>query len=733
MRKDKHSKISLAKVVKEFNRYPKKLMNYKQLAKKLDVKNTEMRNSLLSVLNELVSKKVLIEPKKGKFRMATHYSREETKTISGIVDMTAKGAAFIISDSFKDDIYISRRNTNTAMHGDEVTVSIMAPKRKGQARPKDQSRIEGKIIEVTKRARTSFVGILEVHANFAFLIPDGKQSSTHIFIPAEKLKGAENGHKAIAKIVDWPETAKNPFGEITKVLGMPGENETERLSVLEEHGFSVGFPKKVKQELNQISLNVSEKEINKRKDFRKIPTFTIDPADAKDFDDALSVRKLNEGVWEIGIHIADVSHYVQPGSEIDKEAYSRATSVYLVDRVIPMLPDLLSNQACSLRPQEEKLCYSVVFQITETAEIKHTWLGKTIIFSDKRFTYQEAQEVIETQPSKNNAKKDSGMFMSELHMLNKLAKIFRKRRFEKGAMRFERAEVSFVLDDQGNPVDVLPKIMVDSNRLIEEFMLLANKAVAEKIGAENKSGETTSKSKPFVYRIHDYPDPEKLKSFAMVVKQFGYSIDVGSKEKISSAINQLLSEVKGKPESNLLETLAIRSMSKAVYSPENIGHYGLGFTFYSHFTSPIRRYPDLIIHRLLEGYGNGAGAANKTFGPLEDMCNHCSIQEKKAEEAERSSRKFKQAQFLKDKEGEAFDGIISGIMDFGFFVELIENKCEGLVRMQSLHDDHYVFDKDNYSIKGRQWGKKYQLGDKVSVMVSEVDVIKKQVDLEIVH
>ena len=550
-----------------------------------------------------------------------------------------------------------------------------------------------------------------------------------IYIPIEKLNGAKDGQKAIAKIVEWPKNGVNPIGEIKTVLGDVGENNTEMHAILAEFGLPYEFPKDVERAADLIPIKITEEEISKRRDFREITTFTIDPVDAKDFDDALSIQKLKNGNWEIGVHIADVSHYVKPESMIDKEAISRATSVYLVDRVVPMLPEVLSNNVCSLRPNEEKLCFSSVFEMTDDAEVVAEWFGRTIINSDRRFTYEEAQQVIETE---------EGDFKDEILTLDRLAKILRSNRFKKGSIAFEKMEVKFHLDEVGNPTGVFFKVAKDSNQLIEDFMLLANRKVAEFVGKKKKGKEEIQKKedpkesqRPFVYRIHDKPNPDKLQNFSEFVAKFGYKLNVKNINTVADSMNNLLKEVNEKKESGMIEMLAIRTMAKAVYTTKNIGHYGLGFDYYTHFTSPIRRYPDVMVHRLLQHYLDGG--KNPDIDKLEEQCKHSSDMEKLAADAERASIKYKQVQYLTDKIGEEFDGVISGVTEWGIFVEIIENHCEGMVRLRELRDDNYYFDEDNYCLRGRKSGRVLTLGDTVRIEIKRADLVKKQLDFALVE
>ncbi|PCH98758.1 MAG: ribonuclease R [Bacteroidetes bacterium] len=702
--------ISLSQILRVFNKYPKKSFNYKQLAKQLGVSNLGQRSGLESVLNQMVNKKLLIKPKPGKFQIANPKKSSFTESSSiGVIDMIASGAGYVKFENSDTDVYVPKDKTFHALHGDTVAIHLT---HSGNRKP------EGRVIKIIKRGNTRYTGILSVSKDFAFLATDSPRMTTDIFIPLNKLNGAKSGHKALVNIETWPEDAKNPTGKVVEIFGMAGDNDAEINAILHGHELPSSFPKNVEAVAAEIDTSIKESEIAKRRDFRKIITFTIDPDDAKDFDDALSIRKIQNGLFEIGVHIADVSHYVVPGSKIDEEAYSRATSIYLVDRVIPMLPEVLSNQVCSLRPNEEKLCFAAVFEMNENAEIKSEWFGKTIISSDRRFTYDEAQERIDN---------GTGEFNEEVKTLNRLAVKLRKRRFESGSIEFDKVEVKFQLDEAGNPISVIPKVQKASNKLIEEFMLLANKRVAELIGKPANQ----KKIRPFVYRVHDSPDIDKLKAFQAFIKQFGYEMKLGSREMITASLNAVLKAVKGKPEANLIETLAIRTMAKAVYTTKNIGHYGLSFGHYSHFTSPIRRYPDLIVHRLLEVYLANNSPDNSMILGLEDDCKHCSEQERKAEAAERDSIKYKQVQYLQDRVGHEFTGVISGVTTFGFFVELIENKCEGLVRISSLDDDHYTFDKDNFCLRGRRYKDSYNLGDRVNVIIKSADVIKKQLDFVI--
>jgi len=685
-------------ILKEFQKNPGKLYNYKQMSASLGIESTSAKILVEAALKDLTESGNLLEPDRGKYKLIGG-----TSYVTGIVDMLASGSAYIVSPDTEQDIYIGSRHLAGAWHGDKVKVYLF-PQRKSR-------KPEGEIIEITERARTEFVGTIQLGQHYAFLIPDNNKINTDIFIPLPKLNGALDGQKAVAKITHWHETSsRNPEGEIVRVLGNPGDNDTEMHAILEEYGLPYEFPVEVERIADLIPVEITPDEIAKRRDFRNITTFTIDPVDAKDFDDALSIKKLENGNWEIGVHIADVSHYLKEDSLLDKEAVSRATSVYLVDRVVPMLPEILSNNVCSLRPNEEKLCFSAVFEISESAEVVNEWFGRTVILSDHRFTYEEAQFIIETE---------EGKLKDEILTLDRLAKILRKERFSKGAFGFDKIEIKFHIDEKGFPTGVYFKEQKDSNKLIEEFMLLANRRVAEFIGKNKKL------NRPFVYRIHDSPNQEKLANFSQFIYRFGYKINIKSDKELASSMNKLLKEVVGKKEENIIEQLAIRTMAKAIYTTENIGHYGLAFSYYTHFTSPIRRYPDVMVHRLLQYYLDGNTAINAD--ELEMKCKHSSDMEKRAAEAERASTKYKQVQFLQDKIGQTFEGIISGVTEWGIFV----NKCEGLIRTRELRDDFYEFDEDTFSLVGRKSGRKYQLGDKLKITVKKADLIKKQLDFVI--
>ncbi|MCU4165540.1 ribonuclease R [Carboxylicivirga caseinilyticus] len=692
-----------------FFNQPKRTFNYKQVAALLEVKKKTDKQRVQIILNELFESGYLTETVPGKYKLLSRGS-----TVTGIVDMTASGAAFIVPDDGSDeDVFIPRNAMNKALNGDRVKIFKSARRKHKQP--------EGEVIEILERKREHFVGVMQIARGLAFLVVDARVMQNDIFIPAKGLKGAKNGQKAIARIVEWPERAKNPIGEIIDVLGDVGDNNAEMHAILAEFNLPYKYPDEVNAEAEKIDAGITPEEIKKRRDFRGVTTFTIDPADAKDFDDALSLQKLKNGNWEVGVHIADVTHYVEEKSLLEKEAFERATSVYLVDRVVPMLPEHLSNGICSLRPNEEKLCFSVVFELDDNANIVDSWVGRTVIYSDRRFTYEEAQNVIET---------GEGDLKEEILTLDRLAKIIRKQRFSDGAIGFERVEVKFNIDENGKPVSVFFKEAKDANKLIEEFMLLANKRVAELIGKNELNPKRKSKAKTFVYRIHDVPNPDKFDAFASFVRRFGYEALPKGAESINKSLNRVLNEAHGKKEQNIVETLAVRTMAKAIYSTHNIGHYGLSFKHYTHFTSPIRRYPDMMVHRLLQRYLDGGNSVNEE--KYEEMCEHSSDMEQRAADAERASIKYKQVEFLKDRVGEEFDGVISGVTEWGLYVEIIENKCEGMIPIRDLNDDYYRFDEEEYCLIGQKYNRRYQLGDPLRITVASANLEKKQLDFALV-
>ncbi len=694
-------------VLSVFTYNPYQTYNFRQVSHELGISDKPTRNLIKQMLNNLVDSGALLPVSRGKYKLNPDYISPGLKNsvVEGKVDMKQTGKAYVITDEMEDDIFISYNNTAHALQGDQVKVQLF-PKRKGH-------KIEGQIIEILKRNKTEFVGTIEMSANYAFLIPDMKNMPVDIYIPKEKLRHVRNGQKAIARITDWPDHLNNPFGEIVDVLGTPGNNEVEMNSILSEFDFPLSFPDSVIKETNKIKEDIPEKEISSRRDFRQVFTCTIDPKDAKDFDDALSVKKLDTGNWEIGIHIADVSHYIKPESALDQEALNRATSVYLVDRVVPMLPEKLSNKVCSLRPDEDKLTFSAVFEMDEDGKVYDQWFGKTIIRSSRRFVYDEVQEVIES---------GSGEHSKELLLLNGIAQKLRKRRFDNGAINFKSTEVKFELDEKGKPLSAYIKEQKESNQLVEEFMLLANRKVAEKMARRHGK----QKPRTFVYRIHDEPNPDKLMTMASFVTRLGYKMNINSRMGLAKSFNHLFKQVEGKGEENMIETIAVRTMAKAEYSTQNIGHYGLAFKYYTHFTSPIRRYPDLMVHRLLE-----RALDKKTDvspAQYEEMCVHSSEMERKAIEAERASIKYKQVEFMLDKVGEEFDGIISGVSKWGLFVVLDEAKAEGLVPLNELDDDFYILDDENYRVVGRKYGNTYNLGDNIRIIIKKIDLKKKQMD-----
>jgi len=677
--------------------------NYKQIGALVGAKDTGELQLVNVVLQELRDADTVIETERGKFRL-----KSQGGTATGTMEINSKGVGQVRSEELDEPVFVSSSNMNHALDGDKVRVRLYARRKRSSP--------EAEVIEVIERAKTTFVGTIEISQFSAFLVPNRK-TPFDLFIPKDKLMGAKHGQKAVARIMDWPERARNPFAEIIDVLGDAGNNNTEMHAILAEFGLPYGYPEAVNQAANKISTVITEEEISKRRDFRGVPTFTIDPADAKDFDDALSIQKLENGYWEVGVHIADVTFYVKPESLLEDEAYNRATSVYLVDRVVPMLPEILSNGVCSLRPNEDKLCFSAVFQIDDKSTVMSEWFGRTIIHSDRRFAYEEAQSVIET---------GEGDLKVEILTLDRLAKQLRAIRFENGSIGFDRVEVKFEIDKDGKPLSVFFKESKDSNKLIEEFMLLANKRVAEFVG---KPGPK-KKERTFVYRIHDKPDPDKLDSFNHFIKRFGYGIQTNNPQTVTASMNKLIENVAGKKEQNVIETLAIRTMAKAEYSTRNIGHYGLGFEYYTHFTSPIRRYPDMMVHRLLQRYLDDGRSVQAD--QYEGMCKHSSEMENRAASAERASIKYKQVEFMADKIGQQFKGVISGVKEWGIYVEIDENKCEGMVPLFELTDDFYEFDEKNYCIIGRRTHKKYQLGDVIEVEIARANLEKKQLDFRIV-
>ncbi|MEP5338852.1 MAG: RNB domain-containing ribonuclease [Algibacter sp.] len=708
--------------------------NYKQIAAKIGVNDASSRNQIIKTLAKLTAKKELEEVERGKFRAIVNAEYH-----TGRLDLSAKGSGYIICDEFVDDVFIASNNINKALNGDEVEFYVYKRRKRG--------RMEGEIINIIKREKTEYVGVIQIHEkkNFAFVVADSNKMYKDIFVPINKINKAEDGDKVLVAIEEWPEKADSPNGKVIQVLGKPGDHNTEIHSILAEYGLPNEFPHEVEAYANDIDTTITEDIIAKRRDMRKDLTFTIDPKDAKDFDDALSFEVLDNGLYEIGIHIADVSHYLEEGTVLDDEAYERATSVYLVDRVVPMLPEVLSNNACSLRPHEEKLTFSAVFQMNDACEIKNEWFGRTVTYSDARFAYEEAQAIIENNiglviPTKAEISSINTTIPSEVSLTDKeyqtspeiaqailkmdeLAKKMRGKRMISGALSFDKVEVKFNLDEQANPVGVFFKTSKDANKLIEEFMLLANRKVSEFIGKQDPK-------KTFVYRTHDEPDDSKLANLQGIVSKFGYKLDFKDRKTTAASLNGLLKEVNGKKEQNLVDTLTIRSMSKAEYTTKNIGHYGLAFDYYSHFTSPIRRYPDVMAHRLLQHYLDGGKSVSEDA--FEEKCQHSSNMEGLATRAERDSIKYMQIKFMQDHKDEEFVGVISGVTDWGIYVEIISNKCEGMVSVRDMKDDHYAFDQDSYSMVGKENKITYQLGEEIIVKVKNADLVKKHLDFHLI-
>jgi ribonuclease R len=701
------------KILKILSQSANKAFNYKQIGAKLELDDTQSRNQIIKDLKILASQDKIIESEPGKY-LVKAVSKDYYE---GKIDMTGRKTAYFVCSELEEDVFIPTNNLNHALDKDIVKVYVYN-KRKGK-------KAEGEVIEVIERNKTDFVGVIDIQPNFAFVSTANPKMYTDIFIPKDNIGEAEQGDVVLVHIEDWPARADSPFGKVIKVLGKPGEHDTEIHAILAEYGLPSEFPIEVETFAQKIDTSIDASEIAKRRDMRDTLTFTIDPKDAKDFDDALSFKKLENGNYEIGIHIADVSHYLQEGTILDDEAYQRATSVYLVDRVVPMLPEVLSNFACSLRPNEEKYTFSAIFEITETTQVVNQWFGRTVIYSDQRFAYEEAQYIIETKDDvipeeisiTGSSYKVSEDIVAATLKMDQLAKIFRKRRMADGAISFDKVEVKFNLDADGEPQGVYFKVSKDANHLIEEFMLLANRKVAEYIGKQKKT---------FIYRIHDEPNEDKLIAMQTLIAKFGYKIDFRNKGDISKSLNALMEEVNGKKEQNLIDTLAIRSMSKAKYSTDNIGHYGLAFEYYSHFTSPIRRYPDVMVHRLLQHYLDGGKSADEET--YETKCVHSSTMEGLATNAERDSIKYMQVKYMQDHQDQEFLGVISGVTEWGIYVEIIENKCEGMCRIRDIKDDYYTFDEKQYALTGATSGKLLQLGDEIYVKVKNADLVKKQLD-----
>ena len=700
-------KKELSKAVLDFfHAKQDEVISLKYIFSELKLTTHPLKMLCMDILSDLLADDYITEVDKNKYKLNNHGIE-----MTGTFQRKSNGKNSFIPEGGGDPIFVAERNSAHAMNNDKVRIAFYAKRRGCEA--------EGEVIEILQRANDTFVGTLEVEKSYAFLVTENRTLANDIFIPKDKLKGGKTGDKAVVKVTEWPDKAKNPIGQVLDILGKAGDNTTEMHAILAAFGLPYVYPQSVEKAADKIPAEISAEEIARREDFRKVTTFTIDPKDAKDFDDALSIRPLKDGLWEVGVHIADVTHYVKEGSIIDKEAEKRATSVYLVDRTIPMLPERLCNFICSLRPNEEKLAFSAIFDITEKGEVRDSRIVHTVIESDRRFTYEEAQQIIETK---------EGDFKDEILMLDTIAKALREKRFTAGAINFDRYEVKFEIDEKGKPISVYFKESKDANKLVEEFMLLANRTVAEKIGKAPKG----KKPKVLPYRIHDLPDPEKLDNLAQFIARFGYRLRTsGTKTDVSKSINHLLDDIQGKKEENLIETVSIRAMQKARYSTHNIGHYGLAFDYYTHFTSPIRRFPDMMVHRLVTRYMDGGRSVSET--KYEDLCDHSSNMEQIAANAERASIKYKQVEFMSERLGQTYDGVISGVTEWGLYVELNENKCEGMIPIRDLDDDYYEFDEKNYCLRGRRKNRIYSLGDAITVKVARANLEKKQLDFALVE
>ena len=713
-KKKKTDRNISGKVLRVFKENPSKSFNYKQIAGKLKIIDTQKRNAVIKALGQLKAQKIINQTEPGKYILQT----DKSNYVEGVIELTSSGNAYLLMPKEEEDIFIPRRNTNRSLDGDMVLVY--------QTKRKKNGKREGEVVEIISRASKDYIGILEKKKDFGFVNTRASRMHTDFFIEKEELQHFEDGDKVIVHFKDWPKRASSPFGKIIRSLGKSGNINTEMHAIMFDYGFPEEFPKAIEKYAKDLNIGIEKDEILRRRDFRKKTTFTIDPIIAKDFDDALSFTPLENGKTEIGIHIADVSHYVKPNSILDEEAYERATSVYLVDRVVPMLPEVLSNGACSLRPQEEKYTFSAVFTVNNKMQIENEWFGKTVILSDHRFSYEEVQHMLDSNDKKVNAEVSltekeyevSTEIFEGIKKLDFFAKILREKRMSNGALSFDRVEVKFNLDEENHPKSIFFKSSKDAHKLVEEFMLLANRRVAEFIGKQKPK-------KPFIYRVHDTPDEEKLTNLKSIASKLGYQLNIEAKQ-VNESLNNLLKETRGKKEQELIDTLTIRCMSKAIYTSDNIGHYGLAFEYYTHFTSPIRRYPDVLVHRLLEFYMSGEKKINSDA--LEEACIHSSNKEQLATKAERDSIKYMQVKFMEDKIEQSFEGVISGVTERGMYVELMANKCEGMVKISEIKGDYFVYDEQSHSLIGDRTKRIYQLGDSVFIIVKKADLIKRQLD-----